>query len=312
MVYASQCANFPRPVDYAPSSVSRSTIASPVSSTTSFLSPTSPPAMSSFTHPALTRPTLLPSFENATVPQEESGRHSIEPATTSGNDSSTSTVRSPLPAIVEEASTPPSRVEMQESTPFAPPRSSPPSSQQMSTSSFTSARSDDPLRQQNALLHVVDLPMAHLTIPYPSCMALVHGWLYSPSPPILLASLLDLPRPDVEQRQASTLPPVSSRIASLPVHAILDRLQRIHKLWSNVVALGISDPTLWKVMDRAWDTLVAVLKERGGEAVHELSLKAGGRVEEGMSAHSEVVRKFSMATIRDPRSRAGSADTLSS
>jgi hypothetical protein len=59
-------------------------------------------------------------------------------------------------------------------------------------------------------------------------------------------------------------------------------------------------------MDRAWDLLVAALKDRGGDSVREVAVFEAKEKEEGLSVHSEVVRKFSMATIRDPRSRAGS------
>jgi hypothetical protein len=195
-----------------------------------------------------------------------------------------------------------------ETTPIARPRSPHTNLPEMSSASFTSMQLDDSERihsQPLPLARIVDLPMVHVTVPHPSGMNLIHGWLYNPSPPVLLATLLDLPRPEIA---VPVMPPVSERLADLPVPAILERMQKIHKLWSNVVALGISDPVLWKVMDRAWDTLVAAVKRGGGEAVHEVPSGEYGQDEGGMGVHSEVVRKFSMATIRDPRSRAGSVD----
>lgn len=295
MVYASQCSNFPRPVDYAPEG-RRSGLVSPVSATGSLLSPTSPVIVSTSAYPSSTNQDPSQSFDEATTPTQANAR-------------------SPLPSIVEEASTPPARhdSEMQdETTPIARPRSPHTGLPETSSASFTSMQLDYPERihtQALSLTQVVDLPMVHVTVPHPSGMNLVHGWLYNPSPPILLATLLDLPRPE---GAVPVMPPVSKRLAALPVPAILERMQKIHKLWSNVVALGISDPVLWKVMDRAWDTLVAAVKQGGGEAVHEVPLRGFKRDDKGMGVHSEVVRKFSMATIRDPRSRGGSVDESTS
>lgn len=295
MVYASQCANYPRPVEYAPEGP-RSELLSPVSATGSMMSPTSPV-------PSLSIPS---SSTHVTVPNESEG------TTTPKAPSS----RVPLPSIDEEISTPPAHQRdsdmRDDTTPTARQRPPPIGLPETSSASFTSMQLDEPDRTQNfapPLVQVVDLPMVHVTVPHPSGMALVHGWLYNPSPPVLLATLFDLPRP---ARAVPAMPPISERLAALPVPALLERMQQIHKLWSNVVALGISDPVLWKVMDRAWDTLVAAIKQRGGEAVQEVPAADLERHDEGMGVHSEVVRKFSMATIRDPRSRGGSVDTLTS
>lgn len=199
-----------------------------------------------------------------------------------------------------------------DTTPIARPRSplvGLPETSPLSVASMQLEDVEHAQRQAPQLSRMVNLPMVHVTVPHPSGMALVHGWLYNPSPPMLLATLLDLPRPAGSTR---TIPPVSARLAALPVHALLERMQKIHKLWSNVVALGISDPVLWKVMDRAWDTLVATVEQRGGEAVQEVPLGQFGRDEQGMGVNSEVVRKFSMTTIKDPRSRGGSVGALTS
>jgi hypothetical protein len=142
--------------------------------------------------------------------------------------------------------------------------------------------------------------------------------LYDPSPPILLSSLLDLPRDtastqdNAEDQTSNSRPPAVQRLAALSVHSLFSRMQKIHKLWSNTVALGISDQMLWRVMDRAWDCFVSALKLKGGEAAYEVSLKAATQTEWNLDSQSEVVRKFSMATIRDSSSRAGSVNSTSS
>lgn len=153
----------------------------------------------------------------------------------------------------------------------------------------------------------VDMPMIHVTVPHPSEMNLIHGWLYNPSPAHLLSALLDLPRmAQGIESHLSTAPTIPQRLSELPIRAILERMQRTHKVWGNVVALGIDNQMLWRVMDRAWDILVSALRTRGGESVSEVSGAASNEKEQGLEAHNEVIRRFSTATIRDPQSRAGS------
>lgn len=113
---------------------------------------------------------------------------------------------------------------------------------------------------------VMDLPMLHIAVPYPSTFSLLHHYLYAPDPARLLYALLDLP-PHIDLadtgRSSKTATPSPlpaktpvERMASLPVTAIFSRLQTIHKLWSNVVCLGIDNELLWKAMERAWSVTV--------------------------------------------------------
>lgn len=151
------------------------------------------------------------------------------------------------------------------------------------------------------LRSVVELPMIHVTVPHPSEMNLIHGWLYNPSSPLLLSALLDLP-----ESRSSTASAIPQRLSELPIRAILERMQRTHKIWGNAVALGIDNQMLWRVLDRTWDILVSALRTQGGDSVREVVGFASEERVQGVEVHNEVIRKFSMATIRDQQSRAGS------
>ncbi|KAJ9108120.1 hypothetical protein QFC19_002587 [Naganishia cerealis] len=239
-----------------------------------------------------------------------------------GSDASDCTVTSPstLPVIVEELN--PSfelDPQLNTATPTPPGNNNMNGQPQISASTTPVSDTIDPENAgTRSLASIVDLPLVHVSVPFPSMMAPLHGWLYNPSPPILLASLLDIPRDAREPQDDSTntsstsLPPAVRRLSALSVHSIFVRMQRIHKLWSNTVALGVIDEMLWKVMDRAWDCFVSALKLKGGEAVYEVSLETASRGEWGLDSNSEVVRKFSMATIRDANSSAGSVSSTSS
>lgn len=255
-------------------------------------------------------PSSLPGFSPSSVPAPSLGEVSVQsgfreqedtpmPSTSSISDRN-NYARSSLSSVVEE---PDLTCQELQSPPCQPQSPANPTSTHNSNPSNAHASSTHP-----PLAALVDLPMIHVTIPHPSEMNLLHGWLYNPSPPLLLSALLDLPKPtDDGQSHPPAVPTIPQRLSALPVRSILERMQRTHRVWGNVVAFGIADPTLWKVMDRAWDILVDTLKNRGGESVREVALFESQEMGEGLEVHNEVVRKFSMATIRDPRSRAGSA-----
>jgi hypothetical protein len=125
--------------------------------------------------------------------------------------------------------------------------------------------------QADPLQQTIDLPIVHLALPYPSLLPIVQNWLYNPQPAHLLAYLLDLPSED-RSRASSTetaRPPSSTpiradksavqRLGELSVLELVERLKRIHALWNDVVALGMGDEKLWKVMEKAWDVVIGSL-----------------------------------------------------
>ncbi|KAJ9121146.1 hypothetical protein QFC24_004820 [Naganishia onofrii] len=321
MVYASQCAYFPRPVVYVPSERSTATVTSPFSpsftasssaSTSQLplspLSPVSPMAGIAHESDAMQQ---QPDMQAQTLPNSQRRRKS---------DASDRTVTSPSGlSDIEEESTPPFQLDPRLNT-ATPTRTNTVNDQPQISASTTLVSEINNMQDSHPhlLAPIIDLPLVHVTVPFPSLMAPLHGWLYNPSPPILLASLLDLPRdtaapPDKAEDQTSkSRPPAVQRLAALSLHSLFSRMQKIHKLWSNTVALGISDHMLWRVMDRAWDCFVSALKLKGGEAAYEVSLEAATQTEWNLDSQSEVVRKFSMATIRDSSSRAASVNSTSS
>ncbi|KAJ9105273.1 hypothetical protein QFC21_001640 [Naganishia friedmannii] len=323
MVYASQCAYFPRPIVYVPSDRSASTVTSPFSPTFT--------ASSSASTSQMPLSPLSPISSLAGLAQESDAMHQQRDIRTEsqphsqqrrGSDASDRTITSPSGlATIEEEPSPQFQLDPRLNTATSTRSDDNITTDQPQISASTTLVSDAN-GMENSYPHllspVIDLPLVHVTVPFPSLMAPLHGWLYNPSPPILLASLLDLPRDtaatqdDAADRTSKSQSPAVQRLAALPVHSLFVRMQKIHKLWSNTVALGLSDQMLWRVMDRAWDCFVSALKLKGGEAAYEVSLGPMGRGEWSLDGQSEVVRKFSMATIRDSKSRAGSVSSTSS
>ncbi|KAJ9120788.1 hypothetical protein QFC22_002722 [Naganishia vaughanmartiniae] len=275
MVYASQCAYFPRPVVYVPSDRSASTVTSPFSPSFTVSSSASTSQMpQSPVSPSSSMVGLAQ--ESGTLQQRNtSARSESRSRRRRGSDASDRTVTSPpgMTTIAEE--------------------SGPSFQLDHGLTTATSTRSinivhDDPQISASTTLvenanNMEDLPC-------------------------------DTPvtRDTATEATSKSQPPVIQRLAALPVHSLFVRMQKIHKLWSNTVALGISDQMLWRVMDRAWDCFVSALRLKGGEAAYEVSLEAPRYGEWSLESQSEVVRKFSMATIRDANSRAGSVSSTSS
>ena len=107
----------------------------------------------------------------------------------------------------------------------------------------------------------IQLPLVHLKVPFPSQFTVLHQYLYLPDPARLLSTLLALPPPIVLPGQSASKPP-AERLATLPIQTIVERLKNIHKMWSNVVHLGIKEEMLWKAMDRAWSVVIDACRAR--------------------------------------------------
>lgn len=105
------------------------------------------------------------------------------------------------------------------------------------------------------------LPLVHLKVPFPNQFIVLHQYLYLQDPARLLSTLLALPPPVVLPGQSGPKSP-TARLASLPLQAIVERLKNIHKLWSNVVHLGIKDEMLWRAMERAWSVVIDACQAR--------------------------------------------------
>lgn len=96
------------------------------------------------------------------------------------------------------------------------------------------------------------LPVIPLSIKCLETLPVLLEYLYTQNKDSLLRSILpisplgDIPPPAKLARElARVCAPVT----------LLSHLQRIHGLWGNVTALGISDEGLWRIMVQAWEVL---------------------------------------------------------
>jgi hypothetical protein len=135
--------------------------------------------------------------------------------------------------------------------------------------SQSTVETDDEERRLRSFLR---LPMLHVSVPFPSLLAPLHHYLYLADPARLLSFLLDLPA-QITSPVAMT---PAQRMASLPLPALTSRLRKIHKVWSNVVSLGIDDEMLWRVMEKAWSLAMDGLQSQSHH--HETSQQARATV----------------------------------
>ena len=115
--------------------------------------------------------------------------------------------------------------------------------------------------QQTALRPGIKIPMLHVAVPFPDHFMIIHQYLYVRDPARLLWSLLALPPPITLPGQTTAMTPLE-RMSTLPLHIIVERLKNLHKVWSNIVALGIKDEMLWRAMERAWSVAIQATQNR--------------------------------------------------
>jgi hypothetical protein len=99
---------------------------------------------------------------------------------------------------------------------------------------------------------MVTLPVVPLAIKCPETFPVLLEYLYTQNKDSLLRSILPIsPLGDISPpaKLARELARMCAPI-TLKLH-----LHRIHGLWSNVTALGISNEGLWRIMELAWEVL---------------------------------------------------------
>jgi len=107
------------------------------------------------------------------------------------------------------------------------------------------------------------VPIVRLAVPSVATMPVLGSYLVTRRTDALLHDLLpdctsaaDAGRESIPAREAA------ARIAeSVAADALRERLARVHRLWSNVVALGgmVEDAALWSALDAAWAVLLAAM-----------------------------------------------------
>jgi len=115
--------------------------------------------------------------------------------------------------------------------------------------------------QQGTLRAGIKIPMLHVAVPFPDQFMIIHEYLYLRDPARLLWSLLALPPPITLPGRSAPMTPLE-RMSTLPLQSIVERLKNLHKMWSNVVALGIKDEMLWRAMERAWGVSIQATQSR--------------------------------------------------
>lgn len=129
----------------------------------------------------------------------------------------------------------------------------------------------------------VTLPVLPISLPSPQTFSLLHYFLYthdastllsqlfpkSSLPPSFLSSVAAAPQACVQQTLASggKLHQLSAGLSSSArgdLQALMGVAGVVSGVWRNVVALGVSDPELWDVLDLAWEVVLGSLNLAAG------------------------------------------------
>lgn len=105
--------------------------------------------------------------------------------------------------------------------------------------------------------HNLHLPIISLPLPSPEMFPILLVHLHTPSRP-LLPKLLGL-RPSCTGRAE-----IITELGKATIPEMMAKLAHVHAVWKNVVALGMSDTTIWGEMSGAWSCLVSVVAGIGG------------------------------------------------
>ncbi|CAE6333459.1 unnamed protein product [Rhizoctonia solani] len=120
------------------------------------------------------------------------------------------------------------------------------------------------------------LPVVPLPVPHPASFGFLNAYLYTRRIDKVLATLIPLPTQTLagisagmaNQPVCGAIPQLSAAMArTFTMLALLDRAGVIHGMWSNCKALGVDDERLWKVLELAWDIVVAAISASSGTNV---------------------------------------------
>ncbi|GAA6046210.1 hypothetical protein NBRC10513_002203 [Rhodotorula toruloides] len=129
-----------------------------------------------------------------------------------------------------------------------------------------------PADLRDGQLRIISLPIIRHTLPFRTVWPVLYQYLHVGSTAAVLQDLLTFPVPPS---------PLSSDPADVQQHqlgAVVARIERIRRLWLDVVALEAdTDIELWDAMDRAWNVLLAELKD----GLHESPPREGPSPTEG-------------------------------
>ncbi|GJJ12891.1 hypothetical protein Clacol_007137 [Clathrus columnatus] len=117
------------------------------------------------------------------------------------------------------------------------------------------------------------LPVVPLSLPSPNTFPILLGYLYTKQPQSLLNALLPPSQPSLtlSNPHASSSTPTQSNLAqtlarTYTTQALLAHAARVHGLWANMVALGVDDEMIWKIIHFVWGILINALELAAGGA----------------------------------------------
>ncbi|BGP26470.1 hypothetical protein Rt10032_c11g4575 [Rhodotorula toruloides] len=114
---------------------------------------------------------------------------------------------------------------------------------------------DPPLPRQN----LISLPIVRYAVPFKTIWSILYEFVHTGSTAAVLANLLT--------HQVPPSPLSAEPRQRYQLGALIAKLERIRRLWHDVVALGAEDEELWEALARAWAVLLAELTEELNEPV---------------------------------------------
>ncbi|BGP02167.1 putative uncharacterized protein CLP1 [Rhodotorula toruloides ATCC 204091] len=114
-----------------------------------------------------------------------------------------------------------------------------------------------PLSRQN----LISLPIVRFSVPFKTIWSILYEYVHTGSTAAVLADLL------AHQVPPSPLSAEPPEVQQYQMGALIAKLERIRRLWHNVVALGAENEELWEALARAWAVLLAELTEELEEPV---------------------------------------------
>lgn len=126
---------------------------------------------------------------------------------------------------------------------------------------------------------IVQLPVVHLSLPSSKAFPILQAFIYTRSSSLLLSSLLPKPLSSTSSTTSSSIQSIlnptsaslSNSYSKLPPQILLEKIELIHGLWQNIVALEIGEEgndmgkELWSVLRVAWEILLGALVLRQSE-----------------------------------------------
>lgn len=114
-----------------------------------------------------------------------------------------------------------------------------------------------PLHSSSVDSKTLVLPILPMCLPNLRTFPLLLRYLYAHRRSEILSALLPLPTHNLSVDEASL-----KLVSACNAPTLLSLISSVYGLWSNVAALGISEKSLWEVLDFLWEALLAALESK--------------------------------------------------